>query len=173
MTEFDRFVSLYDKQALHTLDYYQALKADHWQAVPVRSDALFLGKRVKTITISALARHLMTAESHWINSLRAGQSEILLPQPDPAIEALSDGRELIQGYAQSHQERLRVLAALGNMDLGREVAFTGRRYSVQGLLWAIYSHHAYHLGQIDLLMRQLGTVAPEYMEWPEMEGVIA
>lgn len=173
MQEFGRFLSLYNQQALHTVNYLRLVTPAQWRAVPVHSDALFLGSRVKTITIAALIRHLMTAETHWIHALQEQSAEIGLPQPDPAIEALADGDALIHAYQTGHARRLRDLEGLHRLDLSRELRFTGRRYTAMGFLWAIYSHHGYHLGQIDLLMRQLGTVAPEYMEWPETNGVIA
>ena len=57
-------------------------------------------------------------------------------------------------------------------DLEKEFSFVGRRYTGMGILWAMFGHHAYHLGQLDLLMRQLNFIAPEYMEWSETEKVI-
>lgn len=173
MQEFGRFLSLYHQQALHTVDYLKLVAPAQWRAVPVHSDALFLGSRVKTITIAALTRHLMAAETHWIHALQQESAAIGLPQPDPAVEALADGEALVRAYQEGHARRMKNLEDFHHQDLDRELRFAGRRYTTMGFLWAIYSHHGYHLGQIDLLMRQLGTEAPEYMEWPETHGMIA
>ncbi|MEW6611798.1 MAG: DinB family protein [Pseudomonadota bacterium] len=173
MNEIARFISLYDQQGLHTMAYLQTLRPADWQAVPLHSDTLFLGSRVNTITIGALARHLISAERNWMQALLQGASDIAPPKPDAELARTPDGEPLIAAYRAAHQARLQDLAALREADLDRQLRFAGRRYTAMGLLWALYSHHAYHLGQIDLLMRQQGLLAPEYMEWPETERVIA
>lgn len=173
MNEMARFTSLYDQQGLHTMAYLQALRPADWQAVPVHSDALFLGSRVNTITIGALVRHLIGAERNWMQALLQGAGDIAPPKPDAELARTPDGESLIVAYQAAHQARLQDLGALREADLDRQLRFAGRRYTAMGLLWALYSHHAYHLGQIDLLMRQQGLLAPEYMEWPETERVIA
>jgi len=69
-------------------------------------------------------------------------------------------------------ENLEKLNTLTLATLEKEIVFTGRRYTGIGFLWSVLGHHAYHLGQIDLLMRQQDLAAPEYMEWPETGRVL-
>ncbi len=57
--------------------------------------------------------------------------------------------------------------------LERPVLAMGRRFTVEGFLWALYGHHCYHFGQIDLLMRQQDVTPPEFIQLPELERVIA
>jgi uncharacterized damage-inducible protein DinB len=49
----------------------------------------------------------------------------------------------------------------------------GRRFTVEGFLWALYGHHCYHFGHVDLLMRQQDVTPPEFIQLPELERVIA
>jgi uncharacterized damage-inducible protein DinB len=75
-------------------------------------------------------------------------------------------------YRKSFSENLQRLQNLSSETLGKEIVFVDRKYTVMGFLWSILGHHAYHLGQIDLVMRQQGMQAPEYMEWPEKGKVL-
>ncbi|HET9112792.1 MAG TPA: DinB family protein [Burkholderiales bacterium] len=169
MNELERFISLFNQEVVHTFDYLAMLDDAHWSAIPKDSDALFLGSRVNKITIGALTRHLMNAESHWLGQIAPLASGSAMPLPGSAgtAQEAAAGPWLIDAYKTAHAGNLDKLQALTPVVLEKEILFTGRRYTGIGFLWSILGHHAYHLGQIDLLMRQLGLIAPEYMEWPE------
>lgn len=174
MTELERFISLFDQQVVHTWDYLEPLRPEAWQAIPADSQALFLGSRINKITIGALTRHLIHAESHWIAQLRAAPAGGTIPLPGraDALAEIADGAPLIEAYRSSHAKNLQALREFAPADLAKAVVFTDRRYTVMGFLWSLFGHHAYHLGQIDLLLRQQGIEAPEYMEWPETGRVL-
>lgn len=169
MNELKRFISLFDQQVIHTFDYLDMLRDTQWNAIPIDSETLFLGTRVNKITIGALTRHLANAENHWFKQLTSLPASGTMPLPGKAaaLENVSDGVELIDAYRAMHATNLENLHALTPADLEKELVFTGRRYTGIGFLWSVLGHHAYHLGQIDLLMRQQGLAAPEYMEWKE------
>ncbi len=174
MTEFERFKSFFAQQSIHTVDYLNMLKEEQWNAIPHDSDALFLGTRVNKITIGALVRHFILAEQHWIKAVGSmpGGSVIPTPGNSALLEKVRDGKELIESYRSAHEQNKQALSDLAVSDLEKEFSFVGRRYTGMGILWAMFGHHAYHLGQLDLLMRQLNFIAPEYMEWSETEKVI-
>ncbi len=171
MNELERFISLFNQEVVHTFDYLAMLDDAHWSAIPKDSDALFLGSRVNKITIGALTRHLMNAESHWFGQIAPLAAGGAMPLPSSGGAAqkqdVAEGPWLIDAYKTAHAGNLDKLHALTPVVLEKEILFTGRRYTGIGFLWSILGHHAYHLGQIDLLMRQSGMIAPEYMEWPE------
>ncbi|MES2364415.1 MAG: DinB family protein [Pseudomonadota bacterium] len=174
MNELKRFISLFDQQVIHTFDYLDMLRDTHWYAIPKDSETLFLGTRVNKITIGALTRHLVNAESHWFRQLASLPALATMPLPGKSgsLEGVSDGVALIDAYRAMHATNLEYLHALRPADLEKEFVFTGRRYTGIGFLWSVLGHHAYHLGQIDLLMRQQGLAAPEYMEWQEIGRVL-
>ncbi len=174
MTELERFRSLFNQEILHTFDYLRIIDEPQWQGIPRDSETLYLGSRVNKITIAALARHLAAAESHWIGRLPAIPPNGTMPMPekDPVIEAVKTVPSFIDLYEHMHQKNMERLAALGPDDIEKPLVFAARRYTGMGFLWSTLGHHAYHLGQIDLLMRQQGVVAPEYMEWPEKDRVV-
>ena len=43
--------------------------------------------------------------------------------------------------------------------------WVGRTWSVMGFLWAAYAHRAFHIGNIDIYLRQADVVAPEFFEF--------
>lgn len=169
MNEFERFISLFEQEVMHTIDYLNMLDGAHWHAIPCDAETLYLGNRVNKITISALTRHLINAEKHWLETISALPAGASMPLPGKAtfLEGIADGPALIEAYRTSLDASLQQLRQLKAATLEQEIVFTGRRYTVMGFLWSILGHHAYHLGQIDLLMRQQNILAPEYMEWPE------
>ena len=174
MTELERFRSLFDQEVLHTFDYLQLIDESQWRGIPRDSEALYLGTRINKITIAALARHLATAESHWISRLPLVPDNGTMPmaEKDPAIEAVKTVPSFIAIYEKRHEENMGRLAALREKDLGKPLVFAGRRYTGMGFLWSVMGHHAYHLGQMDLLMRQQDLEAPEYMEWREKDRIL-
>ncbi len=174
MNEQQRFISLFDQEIIHTFDYLEMLTAAHWNAIPCDAEALFLGARVNKITIAALTRHLIHAESHWFEQIASLPAAGTMPVPGKAVleENIPDGVGLIGAYRAAHAKNMQKLNALTAETLEKEIIFTGRRYTGIGFLWSTLGHHAYHLGQIDLLMRQQETIAPEYMEWRETGRVI-
>lgn len=174
MNELKRFISLFDQEVIHTFDYLGMLSDTQWSAIPIDSETLFLGTRVNKITISALARHLINAESHWFEQLAGLPATATMPLPGKSstLENMPDGPALIDAYRATHAVNLENLHALTPAVLEKELVFTGRHYTGIGFLWSVLGHHAYHLGQIDLLMRQQGLAAPEYMEWQETGRVL-
>lgn len=174
MNELQRFISLFDQEVIHTFDYLDMLSDTQWRAIPRDSETLFLGTRINKITIGALTRHLINAESHWFEQIATLPAAAAMPLPGPptAQEGIADGAALIDAYRAAHAGNLKKLNTLTPATLEKEIVFTGRRYTGVGFLWSVLGHHAYHLGQIDLLMRQQDLAAPEYMEWPETGRVL-
>ena len=174
MNEFERFCSLFDQEIRHTFDYLSLLEPGHWTGIPANSDALFLGSRIQKITVSALVRHLMHTEKTWIGRLETLAPGGVLPLPGPpaGLDTIADGKDLVEAYRHLHADNLAALARLSPETLTKELVFVDRRYTGMGFLWSVLGHHAYHLGQIDLVMRQQGTEAPEFMEWPETSRIV-
>lgn len=174
MSEPNRFLALFDQVVDQTIAFAELVDRAGYAAVPVDTPALFLGTRVDKITIGALVRHLLLAEAHWFEQVRDVSPGGVIPFPSnaAALEGIPDGAPLLETYRRSYAERRSQLEALTEADLTKEIVFAGRRYTVIGFLWTVLGHHSFHLGQIDLLMRQQGIEPPEYMEWPEDQRVL-
>ena len=173
--ELARFVKLFDQLMRQTFRFTDRIEKDEAYAhVPVESDFNFLGSRVNTITISTLMRHFMLAEAHWFEQLDAIADKGVIPFPDNAsvLEGVKDGDALTGAYRDAYRRGRQTVLDYGEQTLEKEVSFAGRSYTVMGMLWTILGHHGFHLGQIDLLMRQQNIEPIEYMEWPREKGVI-
>lgn len=175
LLERDRFRSLFDQQVRHTWETCEPLTPEQWNVVPVDSDANYLGVRVNRITVAALLRHICLVESSWFEALpRLSEGEAMPPPGGmDALDGIPGGRELLAAYRELHERGLANVAAYDESTLRRSFSFVGRRFTVAGFLWAAYGHHCYHLGQIDLLMRQQNVMPPEFLELPEQQRVIA
>lgn len=175
MDEFERFQSLFNQQVLHTLNTLETVPVPTWQAVPADSSTNYLGARVNRITIEALLKHLCQAEQHWTKALggvRHGQK--MMPPTGEALPSdVKPGLDLISQYRVIHKFNLARIRELEGEQLNTEFLFAERRFTVMGFLWAMYGHHSYHFGQIDLLLRQQEHLPPEFLEYPERSKVIA
>jgi uncharacterized damage-inducible protein DinB len=107
--------------------------------------------------IDTLVRHLVVAERHWFHFVIncADNAQISKPESIVAKAELShtDAGEF---YRTEIQNALDVLKTIQPQQLNKTVSWDGSIYTVMGFLWTILTHHTYHLGQIDLLMRQQG-----------------
>lgn len=175
MTDIDRFLSLYQQQVTLSLNVLEGIPSALWTSIPADSETNYLGTRISRITIAALAAHMLQAEDYWISGLAKVNHGQSLPPPVgiPMLKPAESGMPLIRQYRQALDTNLDRVRALSAEQLGIQFDFIGRTYTVQGFLWAVYAHHCYHFGQIDLLLRQQGHMPPEFLELPEQGRLIA
>ncbi len=43
------------------------------------------------------------------------------------------------------------------------------RITVKGLLWGMYAHRAFHVGNIDIYLRQSDVITPEFFEFTPLQ----
>lgn len=75
--------------------------------------------------------------------------------------------ELLAEAARLHAEAEQTLRGFTDEDLAKTVRFAERTWTVMGFLWALYAHRSYHLGNIDIYLRQSDTPAPNFFRFPE------
>lgn len=174
MNDVQKFLTLFEQQALLSLSILDSVPPLLWTALPADSDTNYLGTRINKITVDALVRHMCLTETGWIEQLPLLAPGAAMPPPigSPRLGGIAPGPELVAAYRRCLAHNLQAVAALGESDLAKELTFVGRRYTVQGFLWAIYGHHCYHFGQADLLLRQQGFLPGEFLEYARTEQVI-
>jgi uncharacterized damage-inducible protein DinB len=172
--ERKRFLSLFDQLVEHTMSYVGRMHEEGYAVVPIDTPVMFLGTRVNKIAIGGLVRHLILAEAHWFERLPKATEGEVIPFPDNAavLEGVPDGKALLDKYRETYAQARAHVAGLTDADLNKTISFANRSYTGLGFLWSILGHHGFHVGQIDILMRQQGIEPPEYMEWPKAEGVV-
>lgn len=174
MNEVERFVSLYNQQVTLSLNVLEQIPEELWTAIPADSDTNYLGQRIKRITIEALAGHLMRAENYWTRTLSRILANEEMPPPVgvPMLELASAGVPLVNQYRMELKNNLNRILGFSPEQLTTVFSFIGRKFTVQGFLWAMYAHHSYHFGQIDLLLRQQSHLPPEFLELPDRDHLI-
>lgn len=141
---------------------------------PIDNDVMYLGERVNKINIAGLIRHFVLAEIHWFQAMKEGKDGLIIPKPNNTslLENIENGKLLVEKYKEVFAKGFEILKTYLEDDLNKMVPFVGRTYTVMGFLWITFGHHSYHLGQIDMLMRQNGINPAEYMEWPNISTLI-
>lgn len=155
--EFERFLMMWER-SMHRLEVILGqVTEEAYRAVPVPGDTNYLGDRVGEIMIDTLVRHLVVAERHWFRFVLDCEEGASIPKPEGIVAKVE--LKAAEAGAYYRKEVGTAFAQLRQMDprqLEKRVIWDGSTYTVMGFLWTILTHHTYHLGQLDLLMRQQG-----------------
>jgi uncharacterized damage-inducible protein DinB len=164
--EHERFLTLYQRMVDHTDAWIKKTPADKLDWVPIQTSAMRFGDRVSRVTIKGLIAHIVVGEDHWAHSLPDVADGAVMPIPQ--YSAL--GEEFEKGDFQeiAHRTQKKIMTAfagLSQAQLDKHVVWVGRTWTVMGFLWAAYAHRAFHIGNIDIYLRQADVVAPEFFEF--------
>ncbi len=148
-TELDRFRTVWDTESGLTVKLLEALPADQYD---FRPDP---GNR----SIGEMAWHLGEIEGYI--TLGIANGAVTFQEAPPNMQRPREVRQLAPGYQRVHQEAMARLANLTDADLDREIPFIDRPMPIRDLLWgAILMHSIHHRGQLSLMCRLAGGVAP-------------
>jgi uncharacterized damage-inducible protein DinB len=168
--EFERFLHLFDQIVLFSEGWLDRMRVEQLDWAPIENPSMRFGDRVSRITVKGLVIHLVVGEAHWVEQLKTCAPGAAIATPNnPELErkmAAGDFRAEALALHRTHMEKLRRFT---DADLQKGIVFSERRWSVMGFLWAMYSHRAFHLGNIDIYLRQSGIVAPDYFRFPAFE----
>jgi len=164
--EHERFLKLFQRMVDHTDAWIAKTPKDKLDWVPIQTSAMRFGDRVSRVTIAGLIAHIVVGEDHWAHSLPTVADGAVMPIPQ--YSALQE--EFANGDFQeiAHRTQKTIMAnfaALTPQQLEKKVVWVGRTWSVMGFLWAAYAHRAFHIGNIDIYLRQADVVAPEFFEF--------
>jgi uncharacterized damage-inducible protein DinB len=149
MTELDRFRAVWDMESGLTVKLLEALPDDQYD---FRPDP---GNR----SIGEMAWHLAEIEGYI--TLGIANGAVTFQAAPPNMQRPREVRQLAPGYQRVHQEAVARLANLTDADLDREIPFIDRPMPIRDLLWgAILMHSIHHRGQLSLMCRLAGGVAP-------------
>ena len=168
--EFERFLHLVDQLVLFGEGWLDRMRPEQLDWAPIENPSMRFGDRVSRITVKGLVIHLCAGEAHWVRELQACAPGATIAVPkNPALEQqLAEGDFRAAALA-LHREQMAQLRTYTEDDLRKEIVFADRRWSVMGFLWAMYSHRAFHFGNIDIYLRQSGLVAPDYFRFPALQ----
>jgi hypothetical protein len=170
--EFDRFLVLFDRLAEETNVRIERASPDKLDWLPIDNANMRFGDRISRTTIRNLYVRIAVAEHEAIRNLQSCAAAELLPVPrNPDLsEALASG-DLIAGATRLHHQNMQTLRDFDAAALEQRVRFAADHsvWSVMGFLWGLYAHRAYHLGNIDLYLRQADAAAPDFYSFASRE----
>ena len=155
--EFERFLMMWER-SMHRFEVIlEQVTEEAYRTVPIPGDTNYLGNRVGEIMIDTLVRHLVVAERHWFRFVLDCEEGAVVPKPEGIVaRAELKAEEAGAYYRREVGAAFAELKKINPAQLEKTLAWEGSVYTVMGFLWTILTHHTYHLGQIDLLMRQQG-----------------
>ena len=172
-SEFNRFLMMWERSMHRFGVIVSQVTEEAYRNIPVKSDANFLGKRVGEIMIDTLVRHLVVAERHWLRTVVSCEDGAEVPKPESIMANAELTHENAAAYYQQEiGAAFEVLKTMAPEQLGKKLVWDNNTYTVMGFLWTVLSHHTYHLGQIDLLMRQHGIYPVDILS-PQAMGPVA
>jgi uncharacterized damage-inducible protein DinB len=162
--ELERFLTIHDGMARATNRWIDKTPADKLDWIPFDNPNMKFGDRISTITIRSLYVHTIVAEDGWSRMLRdCADGDAFDPTPNPALtERLMTGSDLVGEAMKLHDANMAVFAGFDDERLARRISWVEREWSIMGFLWAIYSHRAYHLGNLDIYLREADAPAPDF-----------
>jgi len=164
--ELERFLALFDGLVVSSNAWMARTPEKKLDWVPFDNPNMKFGDRISTITMRSVYIHTTVGEHLWAKALGHCADGAML-KFDPAdvralTEKLSASGDLVADAMKLHEDNLATFRGYGDDQLARRIVWSGRDWTVMGFLWAIYSHRAYHLGNIDIFMREADEVAPDY-----------
>ena len=148
--EVQTFLNTWDEESKNTMALLKALPSNQYDFRPDASGR----------SVGELAWHLAEIDAHTGFGLERGAFEMGVRPP--GIERPQTIEELATGYERIHKDAMSKVAKLTPADLDRKLLFfTGEELPIRQILWvALLHHHIHHRGQLSVLCRLAGGVAP-------------
>jgi uncharacterized damage-inducible protein DinB len=165
-SELSRFIVLFDRLVQYTEAWLDKMDPAKLEWMPIENPSMRFGDRVARITVKGLIIHTILAERHWVQQIRSCPpgSEIAKPDDPETARRLTEG-DFRAVAKRLHAANLALLRAFTDADLAKPVKWVGRDWTGMGLLWGMYAHRAFHVGNIDIYLRQSDVIAPEFFEF--------
>ncbi len=165
-TEHARFLALFDALAIANTAWMARTPPPKWDWVPFDNPHMKFGDRISTITIRSVYIHTIVGEVIWADTLGECAEGARLG-PDHArskalTQELESADDLVNESMRLHTQNMQKFSAYDAATLSKPIQWVGRDWTVMGFLWGIYSHRSYHLGNIDILMREADENAPDF-----------
>ncbi len=169
-SELSRFLVLFDRLVGYTEAWLEKLDPAKLEWMPIENPSMRFGDRVGRITVKGLIIHTIVGERFWVRHIRAcvPGGDIAIPHDPETARQVSEG-DFRAEAKRLHAENLAMLRTFTDAELAKPVRFVGREWTGMGLLWGMYAHRAFHVGNIDIYLRQSDVIAPEFFEFPLLQ----
>lgn len=165
-SEQQRFLALFDALVEANNAWMTRTPKDKWNWVPFDNPNMKFGDRISTITIKSVFIHTIVGEVQWASMLPSVADGAEMKMDPPKIKTLTqqldETSDLIGESMKLHAQNMQAFAEISENQLAKNLRWSGRDWTVMGFLWGIYSHRSYHLGNIDIFMREADEPAPDF-----------
>ena len=168
--ELSRFLVLFDRLVAYTEAWLDRLDPAKLEWMPIDTPSMRFGDRVGRITVKGLIVHTIVGERYWVQHIRSCPpgGEIAIPRDPETARRVSEGNFRAEAR-RLHAENLETLRTFTDTELAKPVKFVGRNWTGMGFLWGMYAHRAFHVGNIDIYLRQSDVIAPEFFQFTPMQ----
>lgn len=164
--ELDRFLKLFDALVDSNNSWLAGTPKEKLEWVPFDNENMKFGDRISVITIKSVYIHTIVGEHIWARMLKdCGDGASLKFARDEVVALsgrLTTAKDLVGEAMTLHADNMRNFTSYTDDQLAKAVEWSGRKWTIMGFLWGIYSHRSYHLGNIDILMREADQKAPDF-----------
>ncbi|MEC7277635.1 MAG: DinB family protein [Bdellovibrionota bacterium] len=169
----ERFLGMTNIKRSRIRKFLENIKNEIYKVVPIDSSKNSSGNCVGEIKIDTLSRHIVIAEKAWLTPIFDFKDIGTIPiTQSVVIEADLIPDKAVDYYDSQVDAFYEKLRDIDHEILFYEINFVGKKYTVMGYLWLMFSHNAFHLGQVDLLMRQQELLATEFMGGFDLKGAV-
>ena len=164
--ELDRFLALFNGLFISTNSWMTGTPKEKQDWVPFENPNMKFGDRISTITIRSVYIHTIVGEHNWARALKDCEDGASLKHNRDQVvaltETLASSDDLLADAMKLHTDNMELFRGYTDDQLEKKIKWSGREWTIMGFLWAIYSHRSYHLGNIDIFMREADEAAPDF-----------
>ena len=166
--ELGRFLVLFDRLVAETDLWMANTPPDRLDWVPIDTPRVRFGDRLTKVTIKSLYVPMAVAEHKWSRDLSVCEDgeTLQLPRDPKLAERVMEG-DFMANAREMHRQDMEILGAIPEQQLAKRMTFAGddSRWTVMGFLWGMWGHRAYHLGNLDIYLRQSDSETPDFFSF--------
>jgi len=162
-SELNRVLELYGNVARATNEWVAAAPADLLDWIPDDGPGSeFIDGRGR-LSIRTLYVHLVMGDHVQAPQLSSCKAGATITFSDPALtERLMASKDLVGDAMKLHEEDMAQFRAITEEQMEKTVYRGRKEWTVASYLWSIYSHRAFHVGNMDIYLRASRIAPPAY-----------
>ncbi len=161
--ELNRFLDLYGAVARATNEWVAAAPAELLDWIPDDGpDSEFIDGRGR-LSIKTFYIHLVVGDHVQAPQLSSCADGATIAFSDQAVtDRLAASGNLVEDAMKLHDEDMAHFRAITDAQMEKTIYRGKTEWTVAAYLWTIYSHRAFHIGNMDIYLRTSHIAPPAY-----------